>query len=193
MSARKIGGNLKQRASVDEGISSDDDGPKSNCSNGYNSGSKGYNSRTSGGARPKTPSNGTTGVQERLSNELATLIVDQKESKMFVAIGALGQKRKVRAATIYQHDIKLPSQKKFEPVYDHKGVHTSTGRDFCDCLDDKCPGCHDDCVVCGGNKCGNECRCNRTWCHKEVIQFQADGDKFVQRTRPGKKDKPWLY
>lgn len=190
--SRKTFQKWKPRVSNDEGISSDDDHSpvKSNGSDSpdccFKIASKGSEID---GAKVKA-SNGATGYQERLSNELTSLIVDQKESKFFGTFGKLTSKRKTKPTKVYQHDIKLPSQKKYEPVYDSQGIHLATGSDFCDCLDVACPGCHFDCSGCGGNKCGVECRCSRTWCHKEVIQFSPHGPKSIQRSRPGRKTKP---
>jgi hypothetical protein len=42
------------------------------------------------------------------------------------------------------------------------------GRDICDCLRPGCPGCHYPCKKCKSQKCGNECRVNRTWYYEKV-------------------------
>ncbi|XP_050293233.1 ARL14 effector protein [Anthonomus grandis grandis] len=48
-------------------------------------------------------------------------------------------------------------------LYDEKGIHIASGRDLCDCLSEKCPGCWFECIKCEGTKCGAECRVYRKY------------------------------
>ncbi|XP_071964167.1 ARL14 effector protein-like [Antedon mediterranea] len=53
-------------------------------------------------------------------------------------------------------------------VYNEHGLLQDSGRNLCDCLDQKCPGCHYPCPSCQSTKCGGECRCNRKWLYEQV-------------------------
>ncbi len=53
-------------------------------------------------------------------------------------------------------------------IYDDKGLLIDSGKDICDCLRKNCPGCHFPCKHCKSTKCGNKCRCNRTWYYEKI-------------------------
>lgn len=46
-------------------------------------------------------------------------------------------------------------------TYDSAGLIRETRKDVCDCLNNRCIGCHFPCKQCGNTKCGNNCRQNR--------------------------------
>lgn len=48
-------------------------------------------------------------------------------------------------------------------MFDGKGRYRANGFDICDCLDNRCPGCHFPCPSCKNTKCGPCCRVNRKW------------------------------
>uniref|UniRef100_A0A1B0BBA9 ARF7 effector protein C-terminal domain-containing protein n=1 Tax=Glossina palpalis gambiensis TaxID=67801 RepID=A0A1B0BBA9_9MUSC len=50
-------------------------------------------------------------------------------------------------------------------------------KDICDCTRPKCPGCWSECIKCGSNKCGLECRINR----KKSCNNFAYVDSFTYR------------
>ncbi|XP_013134922.1 PREDICTED: ARL14 effector protein [Papilio polytes] len=53
-------------------------------------------------------------------------------------------------------------------IYNERGQIAATGKDLCDCLIEKCPGCHFPCPKCSSLKCGNECRVNRKWVYEKI-------------------------
>ncbi|CAH2236307.1 ARL14 effector protein [Pararge aegeria] len=61
-------------------------------------------------------------------------------------------------------------------IYNERGLLKVSGKDFCDCLDEKCPGCHYPCVRCSSNKCGLDCRVNRKWMYDKI---EIEGNDFV--------------
>ncbi|XP_041974980.1 ARL14 effector protein-like [Aricia agestis] len=61
-------------------------------------------------------------------------------------------------------------------LYNELGRLAATGKDFCDCLDENCPGCHFPCSKCNSNKCGHECRVNRKWMYDKI---EIEGNDFV--------------
>ena len=129
---------------------------------------------TNGGFRTVSPSNG-------LAKELQDLVIER--NKIVGSNGELRSRRQVRRTQKYQHKVRL-NVRTYPKKYDNEGIHMNSGLDFCDCLDTRCPGCHDECPDCGSNKCGIQCRCNRTWCHSDVQEFQVDGPKRIIRTKP---------
>ncbi|KPJ08717.1 Uncharacterized protein C11orf46-like [Papilio machaon] len=60
-------------------------------------------------------------------------------------------------------------------IYNERGQIAATGRDLCDCLDEKCPGCHFPCPKCTSAKCGTECRINRKWMYEKI---EIEGNDF---------------
>lgn len=58
-----------------------------------------------------------------------------------------------------------------------KSTHTPHGqirtmwKDVCDCLDDRCIGCHFPCKQCSNTKCGKDCRRNR---HDHTAEMQIE-------------------
>lgn len=50
-----------------------------------------------------------------------------------------------------------PGNKK-AALYDERGISINTRRDYCDCLQLGCAGCHFPCPKCQSPKCGHECR-----------------------------------
>lgn len=60
------------------------------------------------------------------------------------------------------------ASRKSKKLYDEAGALLSNGKDYCDCLETDCPGCHFPCKKCGSEKCGTECRCERAWIYDEV-------------------------
>lgn len=73
---------------------------------------------------------------------------------------------------------KIYTERKRKALYDDKGSLISGHRDLCDCLIKDCVGCHYPCPKCGSEKCGAECRCNRTWCYSE-IEVEGTSLKYV--------------
>nr|CAB3222878.1 ARL14 effector protein-like [Phallusia mammillata] len=69
------------------------------------------------------------------------------------------QERKLRR--MIQQATKMKTTKK--TLYDDGGHLSVDGRDICDCLREKCPGCFYPCEKCRSTKCGKECRCLRKW------------------------------
>ncbi|XP_054716672.1 ARL14 effector protein-like isoform X1 [Uloborus diversus] len=65
--------------------------------------------------------------------------------------------------------IALPPKKR---KYDENGIHISTGKDMCDCLNLKCSGCWMPCKNCNSQKCGFRCRENRT---SECVGYEIEG------------------
>lgn len=59
-----------------------------------------------------------------------------------------------------------------DTLYDGNGFIRATQEDLCDCLDVRCPGCHFPCLKCRSQKCGLQCRVNRTW------SFDSIGKEF---------------
>lgn len=151
------------------------------------------------------------GRNARLDREMADLI---RERDKFLAYGdGITKKRVSRVTKQFQyrdHDDRLreypgrhrpgddsaPSSRyndrqrrrrniqTYPPLYDDTGIHLNSNRDLCDCLDTRCPGCHEECKGCGSQKCGFECRSGRTWSHREVIQFHPHKPKEIIRSRP---------
>ncbi|XP_028040802.1 ARL14 effector protein-like [Bombyx mandarina] len=68
------------------------------------------------------------------------------------------------------------TSRKVKRIYDDHGHIAETGKDLCDCLDEKCPGCHFPCANCNSNKCGHECRINRKWMYDKI---EIEGNDFV--------------
>lgn len=56
-----------------------------------------------------------------------------------------------------------------ERVYDSLGRYRDTGVDACDCLEDRCEGCHFPCPKCGSPKCGTKCRVNRRYLFQSIM------------------------
>jgi hypothetical protein len=66
-----------------------------------------------------------------------------------------------------------------EPVYDSAGRLLGSGRDVCDCLEERCPGCHLPCPACSSAKCGHACRAGRAWQYDWVeVEGQPDRKKI---------------
>jgi len=63
-------------------------------------------------------------------------------------------------------------------MHDDNGILIKANADFCDCLEEDCPGCHFPCPKCSSQKCGHECRNNRKWTYDYV---EIDGsDHFFK-------------
>uniref|UniRef100_T1JDY0 ARF7 effector protein C-terminal domain-containing protein n=1 Tax=Strigamia maritima TaxID=126957 RepID=T1JDY0_STRMM len=58
--------------------------------------------------------------------------------------------------------------------YNEQGIFIKSNSDFCDCLEETCPGCHFPCLRCTSAKCGHECRNNRKWTYDYVEIEGAD-------------------
>lgn len=65
---------------------------------------------------------------------------------------------------------------KIKTVFDENGKYRINGADFCDCLDNACPGCHFPCLQCNSPKCGATCRSNRKWAYTSI---ENDGKDLV--------------
>jgi len=77
----------------------------------------------------------------------------------------------------YSEATKNNRNKKQSSFYNDKGVHRTSGTDFCDCLLSECPGCHFPCPKCKSTKCGFECRQNRKW----QVEFIANEDNTIDK------------
>ncbi|CAH0405299.1 unnamed protein product [Chilo suppressalis] len=66
--------------------------------------------------------------------------------------------------------------RKSKSIYNERGQIAVTGKDLCDCLDERCPGCHFPCLRCNSTKCGHECRVNRKWMYEKI---EIEGNDFV--------------
>lgn len=53
-------------------------------------------------------------------------------------------------------------------IYDDNGIHVATGMDLCDCLNENCLGCFTECIRCGSQKCGTECRVHRKYVIEQI-------------------------
>ncbi|XP_071794586.1 ARL14 effector protein-like [Asterias amurensis] len=80
--------------------------------------------------------------------------------------------RKLRR-TFQRTDMKQKARQ--QVMYDEKGRLLDTHKNLCDCLNDKCPGCHYPCPQCTSTKCGVQCRCNRKWVYNQ-IENESGGD-----------------
>ncbi|XP_065559890.1 uncharacterized protein LOC136026956 [Artemia franciscana] len=67
-----------------------------------------------------------------------------------------------------------------EPLYDKRGRIVGTDIDPCDCLRDKCPGCFFPCPDCKSNKCGDECRKNRTFYYEKAVT-DGPGEMLINK------------
>jgi len=67
--------------------------------------------------------------------------------------------------------------KKQTNLYNERGEHRKSGKDFCDCLVKSCNGCHFPCPKCKSMKCGFECRQNRKW----QIEFITNEDNSMEK------------
>lgn len=59
-------------------------------------------------------------------------------------------------------------------IYDTYGRIRVTRKDVCDCLDNRCVGCHFPCKWCKSTKCGPTCRKNRNDYTKKIEIDGAD-------------------
>ena len=79
---------------------------------------------------------------------------------------------------------RAPRSRGLVAAYDDRGIHINSGKDLCDCLDLKCPGCFFPCKSCGSNKCGRKCRCERKWMYTQVVEQNPFEESTVLRTKP---------
>lgn len=61
-------------------------------------------------------------------------------------------------------------------IFDRNGFYRTTGKDECDCLIQKCDGCHFPCPKCESSKCGDTCRRNR---NDVFLRIEKDGNLGV--------------
>lgn len=66
-------------------------------------------------------------------------------------------------------DPKRTKRNEMKSIYDSDGVIRETQKDVCDCLDNRCVGCHFPCKKCQSTKCGQKCRQNRNDYTAEII------------------------
>lgn len=85
------------------------------------------------------------------------LVIDSKLSD-FDPVKSAREKRKVNRKSYAES-----ATARAASMYDERGRLRATGIDLCDCLVDKCPGCHFPCPTCKSAKCGPFCRVYRKW------------------------------
>lgn len=92
------------------------------------------------------------------------------------------KKRQAEDLSIDMHfaegfDPKKSKRTENKTMFDGAGRYRN-GRDVCDCLDNKCVGCHFPCRNCGNTKCGNECRRYRSYAYESI---KVEGQSYVRR------------
>lgn len=71
-------------------------------------------------------------------------------------------------------DPKRAKRNESKSIYDAAGRIRDTQKDVCDCLNNRCVGCHFPCKRCVSTKCGQQCRQNR---HDYTAHIHIDGRK----------------
>ena len=89
-----------------------------------------------------------------------TRVIDKEREEFLSEFDQTNSERERRKAKTTYKDGRGRKQTR---IYDEKGILISSNKDLCDCMDDRCPGCHFPCPKCRSNKCGHECRQNRKW------------------------------
>lgn len=133
--------------------------------------------QVSGVARKSTTTNVPTEPRPTTAatRRQAALATKEKNSKILVDaqdfMGNFDPDRSARERRKLSRKI-TGSRRPPGALYDEYGVHIATGIDLCDCLQEKCNGCHFPCPKCKSLKCGPECRVNRKYVYDQ-LEYQG--------------------
>ncbi|XP_038663810.1 ARL14 effector protein-like isoform X3 [Scyliorhinus canicula] len=87
------------------------------------------------------------------------------------------EKRKLQTKPSNQSNADRQTMPIKSKVYDSQGLLIYSRLDRCDCLDEDCLGCFYPCPICGSQKCGVECRCDRKWLYEQI---EIEGGEVIR-------------